>query len=100
MGAQPGTRIKIIIEDFSLKSSIFAIWTVFHVRTDTGHHYDKKSSYVETVQLIGNAPGGANTRRAGAPPPPVLVSKLGGGSEGWPGGTVMWGHFQIRSVYC
>ena len=24
-----------------------------------GHHYDQKSSYVVTVQLIGNAPGGA-----------------------------------------
>ena len=29
-----------------------------YVCTD-GHHYDQKSSYVVTVQLIGNAPGGA-----------------------------------------
>ena len=43
----------------SLKTTIFAILAVFHVDTDTGHHYDQKSSYGVTVQLIGNAPGGA-----------------------------------------
>ena len=32
---------------------------VFHGDTDTGHHYDQKSSYVVNVELIGNAPGGA-----------------------------------------
>ena len=42
-----------------MKIVIFAISCFFDGRTDTGHHYDQKSSYVEIGQLIGNAPGGA-----------------------------------------
>ena len=45
-----------------LNFTILAVLAVFHVCRH-GHHYDKKSSYVEIGQLIGNAPGGAKTLR-------------------------------------